>query len=969
MLDLAKQIRACSVILAAFLAAALANPHQDAAEQPKRLDFEQRVGPILIRNCLGCHNSSQAEGHLDLTTAETAMKGGESGPVIVAGKPDESYLIERVRSHEMPPPDKAKPLSNEDIDALAAWIRDGAAWPAGRTLSESDLTTDRRAGRDWWSWQPVRRMAIPLGAPTDATRGPIDPYIIARLTQAGLVPSAEADRKTLIRRLYFDLVGLPPAPEELAIHAADLSPDAVDRLVDRLLASPRYGERWARHWLDVVRFGETNGYEVNTPRDNAWPYRDYVIRALNADTPYDNFIRQQLIGDQLGVGAATGFIVGGPKDQVGNNTIEGQRQQRSDDLDDMLSTTASAFLGLTVNCAKCHNHKFDPIAQADYFRLAAMFAGVNHGDRPVESIDFERRKQEVPKIQRQLDQIALRVAALEQKIDEIGQPLAVVPAGGDAGSASTTQKRPPLNAVKNVDRFAPTAARFIRFTVEAANLYEPCIDELEVYAAGMSPAAGSGAATNVALAASGAKATASGVYNNGREPIHQLAHVNDGRYGNGRSWISNEIGRGWVQIELAKPAMIDRVVWGRDREEKFRDRLATRYTIEVAVEPGRWTTVATSVDRQTFDPQNASDPRTPDVLPADEAAEYARLKARRAALEAAVPKPTIPAYAGSFTAAPPEMRRLHRGDVMQPREVVGPGVIEGVGAPVKLEPSADDALRRRTLADWIADPRNPLTARVLVNRLWHYHFGRGLVATPSNFGFLGGKPTHPELLDWLAAELVHRQWSIKAMHRAIVTSAAYRQSSADDSKSRDADAGCQLLWRFPPRRLEAEAIRDAMLSAAGTLDFRMGGPGYAVFEPNDNYVRVYVPKKRYGPEQWRRMVYQTKPRMQQDATFGQFDCPEASGVVAARNVSTTALQALNLLNSPFVIQQADQFAKRLAREAPSDVRGQAHRAFAIALGREPTADEAAAAERLIADHGLAALCRAIVNASEFTYVN
>jgi hypothetical protein len=306
---------------------------------------------------------------------------------------------------------------------------------------------------------------------------------------------------------------------------------------------------------------------------------------------------------------------------------------------------------------------------------------------------------------------------------------------------------------------------------------------------------------------------------------------------------------------------------------------------------------------------------------------------------------------------------------MQPREAVAPGVIEGLGPVATLTPAASDAQRRRAVADWIADERNPLTARVLVNRLWHYHFGRGLVATPSNFGFLGGKPSHPALLNWLAAELVHRGWSVKAMHRAIVTSATYRQSSTDDERGKSVDAGGQLLWRYPPRRLEAEAIRDAMLSAAGTLDLRMGGPGYSVFEPNDNYVRVYVPKKKFGPSEWRRMVYQTKPRMQQDATFGQFDCPEASGVVAARNVSTTALQALNLLNSQFVVQQAGEFAKRLSREAPGDLRAQMRVGFAIAFGREPTMEEATAAERLVADHGLEALCRALLNASEFVYVN
>ena len=413
-----------------------------ATNRPKR--FEQRIAPILVRNCVPCHNGSQSEGQLDLTTAKTAMKGGESGPAIVAGKPDESYLIERVRGHEMPPPEKAKPLSKDDVAALADWVRDGAQWPAGRTLSESELSTDRRAGRDWWSWQPVRRPPVAAGfIPVDRDvarpRDPIDPFIVARLKQAGLTMSPEADRRTLIRRLYFDLLGLPPSPTTWR-PAADRSPDAVERLVDRLLASPRYGERWARHWLDVVRFGETNGYEVNTPRDNAWPYRDYVIRALNADLPYDDFIRQQLAGDQLGAASRPRSLSAVPKDQVGNNTVEGQRQQRADDLDDMVATTASAFLGLTVNCANATTTSSIPVAQADYFRLAAIFAGVNHGERAVESFDFERRKDEIPAIQRQIDQIAGRLAELDRSIDEIGQPLAVVATESGAAVGQHVEK-------------------------------------------------------------------------------------------------------------------------------------------------------------------------------------------------------------------------------------------------------------------------------------------------------------------------------------------------------------------------------------------------------------------------------------------------------------------------------------------------------------------------------------------------
>jgi hypothetical protein len=334
-----------------------------------------------------------------------------------------------------------------------------------------------------------------------------------------------------------------------------------------------------------------------------------------------------------------------------------------------------------------------------------------------------------------------------------------------------------------------------------------------------------------------------------------------------------------------------------------------------------------------------------------------------------MPRPTVLAYAGSFATQPAAMKRLHRGDVMQPREEVAPGAIEQLGEPLKLASSTSDTQRRLALGRWIADPKNPLTARVIVNRLWHYHFGTGLVATPSNFGFLGGKPSHPELLDRLAKDLVRQDWSLKAMQRAILTSATYRQASADRSDAAAIDGQCRLLWRFPPRRLEAEPIRDATLAVAGTLDLHMGGPGYSVFVPNNNYVRVYDPLKEFGPSQWRRMVYQTKPRMQHDGTYGELDCPDASRVMPSRNVSTTALQSLNLLNSPFVVQQAKFFAEQLRREAGGNARAAVAQGFAVAFGREPQSDELAAAVAVVERHGLEAFCRAMLNASEFIYVN
>jgi hypothetical protein len=773
-------------------------------------------------------------------------------------------------------------------------------------------------------------------------RNPIDNFIRSWLEKEGLKPSPEADRATLIRRLKFDLLGLPPAPEEIDAFVNDPAADAYERLVERYLASPHFGERWARHWLDVVHFAESHGFEMNQPRPNAWPYRDYVIRAFNEDRPYDRFVREQLAGDALGTDEATGFLVAGPWDQVKSPDPALTAQQRADELHDIVSTTGSTFLGLTVGCARCHNHKFDPVSMKDYYGLVAVFAGVQHGERPARSADTDRRRREAEELRRQLAAVIADLEALEP----LAQPK------GPAG------RRLPVNARLNVERFAPVKAKYVRFVVEATNSVEPCLDELEVFTSGPE-------SRNVALASAGGKATSSGNYSAAPD-IHRLEHINDGRYGNGRSWISNEAGRGWVQIELKEAAVIDRIVWARDREGVYADRLPTRYRIEVATEPGSWSLVASSEDRLP----SGSKTGVPPALGEPGQARYKQLATRRADLERRLTdlERSSMVYAGRFT-VPEPTHRLNRGDATQPREGVAPAALAQFGPPLKLADDAPESQRRLALAKWITDPRHPLTARVIVNRLWQHHFGTGIVPTPSDFGLNGGKPSHPELLDWLATELVAHDWSLKHVHRLIVLSATYRQdSSAREPINRKVDAQDRLLWRYPPRRLEAEPLRDAILAASGHLDLRMGGPGFDLFEPNTNYVKVYTPKKEFGRAEWRRMVYQNKPRMQLDDTFGPFDCPDAGQIAPKRNSSTTALQALNLMNSRFLVQQAGLFAERLKREAGDDAAAQVRRGFRLAFGREPSAEESAAAAKLVREHGLAALCRSLLNANEFLYV-
>jgi hypothetical protein len=891
------------------------------------VDFARDVWPILESRCVGCHGPQKQRGGLRLDRRDAALDGGDSGKVLLPGNAAASPLVKRVGSHNklerMPP--TGEPLTAKQVAVLRAWIDQGAAWKAEVAAADPKKTH--------WAFQPVVRPAVPKFAAGTWPRNGIDAFILARLEQAKLTPAPSADRPTLLRRLKFDLHGLPPSPQEMEAWLNDAAPDAYEKLVDRLLAAPHFGERWARHWLDVVRFAESHGFEMNQHRPNAWPYRDYVIAAFNADRPYDQFVREQLVGDALGADAATGFLVAGPWDQVKSPDIALTLQQRSDELHDMVSTTGSAFLGLTVGCARCHNHKFDPISQVDYYGMTAVFAGVQHGERAVKSgVDQPDHMAQVARLRKELAALDAEIAAAEP----LAQP------GGPA------RRRPPVSALHNVERFTPVRARFVRFAIQATNSgSEPCLDELEVFTADAVP-------RNVALAAHGTKATSSG--NLAGFAIHKLAHVNDGRYGNGRSWIASTAGTGWVQLELSQVETIDRVVWGRDREGKYDDRLAVRYRVEVALEAGKWQLVASSDDRAKVGSKLSETPQ---------GKLYARRNKLADKLRATEQAPV--AYAGKFTAAEP-IHRLHRGDPLEKRERVAPSGLSAFGPPLKLAADAPERERRLALAKWVTDPAHPLTARVIVNRLWHYHFGQGIVDTPSDFGLNGGRPTHPELLDWLAAELVEHGWSLKHIHRLIVTSATYRQASAATSQGLATDAGCRLLWRYPARRLEAEPLRDAILFVSGKLDLRRGGPGFDLFEPNNNYVKVYTPKKTLGPEEWRRMIYQQKPRMQLDDIFGAFDCPDGGQIAPRRNRSTTPLQALNLLNSPFLLQQAGFFAERLEKEAGKDVAAQARLGFRLAFSRDPTAQELEGAERLIREHGALIFCRALFNANEFVYL-
>lgn len=1097
-----------------WLSAALSALIPALAPAQPALDFDGQVLPILRDNCFSCHGPDEQKSGLRLDSlAQIFLKSA-----VVPGDTASSRLIQAVRYDDtdlkMPPDGK---LPDEAIATLEAWIAAGAPWP-GTTMEAAQA--EARAIREaaiaaepkFWAFRAPVKPDVP-DAPDPAWQAnPIDAFIHQKLTEKGLSPSPEADRRTLVRRLYLDVLGLPPTPEEVDAFLADPEPAAYERLVDQVLASPHYGERWARHWLDVVGFAETHGFEMNQPRESAWRYRDYVIRALNDDLPYTQFVREQIAGDALGADEATGYLVAGPWDQVKSPDIVLTKNQRDGELHDMVNRTSAAFLGLTAGCAKCHDHKFDPISQRDYFQLRALFAGVKHGERELRPPDYEARLAKAEEVARKKAAVDGKLAAFAPKatteltaidddgplfhldgaprttllvrpmeygvmgksefdpgeryaiwaantnqvlfawhpntagdhqvylswstdrdrcknvayvldadgnpatsndqtvIAKVDQNLAAAQEPGataenawsgffDAGrhalaegsaillrsddnqgkvtadlialrpvSEGTTaappnarpQLRPAVNFERNEDRFATIEATALRFTIHAVNQHAACIDELEVYTDAEMP-------ENVALASAGATPSASSEYGGEK---HRTEHLNDGQYGNDRSWIHKEGTEGaiWAQVDFAAPAKINRAVWGRDRNGQYKDRLATQYTIEVRTPDGAWHTIATARDRAPFGIKTPNIPQYTAGLDASARAELAALRTSREELDAEYVKlmdlPKI--YGGQFT-DPEPTHFLYRGDPMAEREPVNPGGIDHVGAPLQLAADTPEQTRRQALADWIASPDNPLTARVMVNRIWHYHFGRGIVETPSDFGAMGARPSHPELLDWLAVTFMEDGWKPKALHRRILLSQTYRQSSTPRPEALAADAGAVYLWRFPPRRLEAEPIRDTILAASGVLDLKMGGPGYNVFKPNDNYVRVYDPKDEFGPEEWRRMIYQYKPRMEQDETFGIFDCPDGAQNQPKRNESTTPLQALNLLNSPFMLQQAELFAERLKEEANAPA-AQAERAFRLAYARNPGPEEEAAATEFIQEHGLVLFCRAIYNTNEFLYL-
>ncbi len=774
--------------------------------------FLATIQPILRAKCYACHGPEKQEGGLRLDSREAALKGGDTGPAFIEGKPEESLLVRAVTFDDadlqMPPKDR---MSDAEIAVLKEWVRDGAVWlidPSGEPEGTGDAFSDssnpiRRlfGGQrlDLWSLKAPVKSAMP--ATGDGPVNPIDAFVRFGQTEAGLTLSPEADRRTLIRRVTLDLTGLPPSPDEVAAFVADEAPDAFEKIVDQLLDSPHYGERQARLWLDVVRYADTHGYERDEYRPLAWQYRDYVVRAFQNDKPFDRFVREQLAGDELvatppdneeAVEAliATGYLRLGAWDSTASIFQEEDRL-RAEELADITNTTASAFLGLTMSCCQCHDHKYDPLSQADHYRFRAFFAGVTPRDDLVIELPAEREA----------------IAAHNAELDTEVTPLKA--------------EQSKLNKETEADK--------------------PRFEELQ------------------------------------------------------------------KQIQEIE---------GRQRQPKM-----------------------------TMGATDRTDP--------------------------------------------PATHIFSQGDFHSPLAEVAPGFVSVIkpGPATFTPPRVETTGRRLALANWIVSPDNPWTARVLVNRLWQQHFGTGLVATPNDYGYSGSRPTHPELLDWLGVEFIERGWSVKALHRLIVTSATYRQGSRSQAAPHRIDPDNNLLWRQNVQRLDAETLRDSLLAVSGKLRLNGGGkPRWPHIPEELLYAQPGIQEALKGEDEGRMQGWFTDPIDETDVRslylvrkrclpipfLQAFDLPDPTVSCARRDTTVVAPQALMLLNGPEAIRMCQALADRVETDLAHGEVTKARRIEAVfrhALQREPTAEERTLSEEFLATQPLAELCRALLNSNEFCYVD
>jgi hypothetical protein len=869
-----------------------------------------------------------------------------------------------------------------------------------------------------WSLQPLNKPSPPSTQNKSGAKTPIDRFVLAKLEEKGLKPSAPADRRTLLRRVTLDLTGLPPTSRELANFLSDKSPHAYADVVDRLLASPRYGERWARHWLDVVHYADTHGHSQDRVRTNAWPYRDYLVRSFNADKPYARFVEEQLAGDSLfpndpdGI-VALGFIAAGPWDDssqvyITENSFD-KRTAQNLDRDDMVSTAISTFVSTTVHCARCHNHKFDPIPQKEYYNLQSVFSGIDRVDRPYD-LDAKTNALRQALVKRKsaieadakskallAPDIQAVVAAWEKEVGYVPidwTTLDPITFKAEGGSTLTKQAdrsllaggaRPETNTytiTAQTDLKGITGIRFEVLTDDGLPLHGPgradngnlCLSEISVRAAPKS---------NPEAAAAMTLTNASADFNEKFGGVdYDVPKAIDGDPKTGWS-IYPETGKPHFAIfELKENVTIeDGAILTFVLEQKFKDHLIGKFRLSVTTSsqplkanpfpPGITKILATTVAVRTEEQRI-------------ELAAYV-LRLRIDEQLAALPPPQfVYAVANDFeprlifkpVKLPRPIHVLKRGDIDRPGGAAVPGalsLVPGLKAQFDLPSITDESCRRAALAKWITDPKNVLTWRSIVNRIWQYHFGRGIVDSPNDFGVMGSRPTHPELLDWLASSFLENGGSFKKLDRMILLSAAYQQRSDSNPRFAKIDSGNASLWRMNRSRLDAEELRDSILQITGDLDLKMGGPGAMQFTFADPTPPV-TPVVDYSkfdvdsPASFRRSIYRLIYRTLPDPFMDTLDCADASQLTPTRNVSVTALQALALWNNQFVLHQSEHFARRLASEN-ADPEKQISALFQSVLERSPSRDEMKDWKGYVREHGLANACRVILNSNEFMFVN
>ena len=803
-------------------------------------DLAEQANSILKENCQVCHGAAIQQSGLDLRTREKILLGGERGAAVTAASLGRSWLWKLV-NHQvkpfMPPTGK---LAKEKIEILRKWILSGAPMPesavsdeeaerleALRKLEDRPITDEERA---WWAFVPPERPAVP----GTSDRNAIDAFLDRKLEEQGLQKNGSAGKRTLIRRVYLNLIGLPPTPEETEAFLNDDSENAWEALVDRLLESPHYGERWGRHWLDLVHYADSGGYERDFDWPTMWRYRDYVIDAFNNDKPYDQFIIQQIAGDEVNPDSVEANIATGYLRMVLDNNIKDERT-RMDELDDNVATTSQTFLAMTVQCARCHNHKFDPIPQKDYYQMQAVFFSTKEIDYPLVSAE----------------EVARHEAALEE-IQQQQKPL---------------RKR---------------------------------ITELE-------------------------------------KPHREFL----------------------FQAELDTYPSYYRTAWETPEEERNAGQRLNARQVKALYNQIKRTDILARMSAQDL-------------------AELKEIEAGIKELDASRPKlyPTARTITEEGRDPLPSYF-LHRGDTGTKGSVMSPGVltVAARAEPRFSQPPAEakTSWRRRHFAEWIASKDNPLTARVMVNRIWQHHFGEGIVRTPSNFGQTGMLPSHPELLDWLAVEFVDSGWSVKHMHRLMLTSDAYRRASLDNPENLAKDGTNKYFWRQSRNRHEVETIRDQIMAVAGTLNRALGGPAVrpfinpSLFQSSTN--RTWRGLAIGDPDSWRRSVYVFSKRSIRYPMFEAFDQPDMVSSCSQRTRSTVAPQALLLMNNAEVLLQSKHFAQRVAVEAGHAPGAQVDRAFELALSRKPTASERSKALEFVGTTptGLVDLSQTLFNLNEFLY--